>query len=261
MKKLSFIFTFHIIFLFFLLINNSFSQEANPCIACHANLKEAKFIHNPLAMGCEACHKSMPGKNHPEKGSIILVQTMPGLCYNCHDETKLKGKTIHSPVSKGMCTGCHNPHSSNNENLLKFTNKELCFSCHDKNKFEKKYTHKVINVIGCSTCHNPHASNNPSLLPNPINDLCTTCHKAQSSGIHIVALPGGKIHPIKDIKDISTLKIIKVPDPVNPKRQIEMPDPKVPGKDLSCVSCHNPHSSDYSKLFPVQRICLKCHKY
>jgi predicted CXXCH cytochrome family protein len=236
--------------------------EENPCLKCHSNIKEVQHIHSPLSMGCAACHKLVEGKSHPDqKGSIILVQSMPGLCFNCHEESKLNGKIIHAPVASGMCIACHNPHGSKFSKLLKSEQQELCFMCHDKALFSKKYVHKVINVIGCTTCHNPHASNNPSLLPNPINEICSTCHKTQSSGLHIVALPGKKQHPIKGIKDISTLKYIKVPDPKNPKKEIEIPDASVPGKELSCVSCHNPHSSDYENLFTVQRICLKCHKY
>jgi predicted CXXCH cytochrome family protein len=242
-------------------IQSSWAEE-NPCLMCHAALKAQKNVHAPLSMGCDACHKAVEGASHPgQKGSIILVQAMPGLCFNCHEESKFKGKTAHAPVASGMCGACHDPHSSNNAKLLKSESPELCYMCHDKAKFTKKYVHKVINVIGCSTCHAPHASNNPSLLANPINEVCSTCHKAQGSGVHVVSLPGKKTHPVNGVKDISTLKMIKVPDPTNSKIQIEMPDPNVPGKDLSCASCHEPHSSDYEHLFPVQRICLKCHKY
>jgi predicted CXXCH cytochrome family protein len=251
-----------IILTFVLFYINIAWAEENPCLKCHVKLKEPKNIHAPLSMGCEACHKAVEGKNHPEqKGSIILSQPIPTLCFNCHEESKLKGKIIHAPVASGMCLACHEPHSSQFSKLLKSDPKELCFMCHDKAKFTKKYLHTVINVIGCTTCHNAHASNNPALLPNPINEICITCHKTQSSGSHIVALPGKRIHPIKDAKDISTLKFIKVPDPRNPKLEIEVPDASVPGKELSCCSCHDPHSSDYEHLFPVQRICLKCHKY
>jgi len=243
-----------------LTVHMSFSEES-ACLTCHSALKVAKNLHVPLTMGCEACHKTVAGKSHPEKGSIILTQSLPGLCYGCHQESKFKGSTIHKPVAGGMCIACHNPHSSNSKKLLISELPDVCYTCHDKGNFTKKHLHKVINLIGCVTCHNPHVSNNPSLLTNPINDVCINCHKKQGSGQHIVSLPRGKVHPIKDVIDISTLKMIKTPDPKNPKLNIEMPDPKVPGKQLSCASCHNPHSSDYPKLFQVQRICLKCHKY
>ena len=247
--------------LYFLLNLQALAAEGNPCLTCHANVKAQKTIHQPLAMGCEACHKAVEGKTHPEKGSMVLIKGMPALCYGCHEESKFNGSSIHKPVSSGMCKACHDPHSSDFKKLLRSEPPELCYFCHDKGKFTKKYNHKVINVIGCTTCHNPHISNNSSLLTDPINDLCLNCHKNQSSGFHIVSLPRKRQHPIKNVIDISTLKYIKAPDPVNPKKEIEIPDPKVPGKQLSCVSCHDPHSSDYPKLFTRQRICLKCHKY
>jgi predicted CXXCH cytochrome family protein len=250
---------FSTVFLFlFLTAHESFANET-ACLVCHSKLKEPKNIHSPLSMGCETCHMVVTGKNHPEKGSVVLVQGMPGLCYSCHEESKFKGKSIHKPISSGMCLACHDPHSSKYNKLLKSDLPDVCYTCHDKGNFTKKFPHKVINLTGCLTCHNPHASNNDSLLPNPVNEVCVNCHKKQGSGQHIMSLPGKKFHPIKNVIDISTLKMIKAPDPTNPKREIEMPDPNVPGKQLSCVSCHDPHSSDYEKLFPVQRICNKCH--
>jgi predicted CXXCH cytochrome family protein len=30
---------------------------------------------------------------------------------------------------------------------------------------------------------------------------------------------------------------------------------------ITCTTCHNPHSSEYRKLFPKPRICKMCHKY
>ena len=46
-----------------------------------------------------------------------------------------------------------------------------------------------------------------------------------------------------------------------PKGFDEIDDPDKPGKEITCMSCHDPHSSDYKKLFPVANICAKCHKY
>jgi predicted CXXCH cytochrome family protein len=52
-----------------------------------------------------------------------------------------------------------------------------------------------------------------------------------------VASLGGKIHPLSGVRD-----------PRNPKRE------------MSCVSCHNPHSADNAKLFTAKRRCQMCHK-
>jgi len=237
--------------------------EESPCIECHIKLKEsAKNIHAAMKTGCETCHRKDAGKNHPgENKSIVLTENMPKLCYNCHDESKLKGEVVHAPFGSGMCTSCHDPHQSNNDKILREPSPEVCYTCHDKAKFTKKYIHNVINVVGCVTCHNPHAASFPALLPSPVNDVCITCHKSQSAGRHVTAIPGKKIHPIKGIKDPSTLRWIMAPDPLKGNRQIRVPDPNVPGKELTCASCHDPHSSDYRRLFTAQRICLKCHEY
>jgi predicted CXXCH cytochrome family protein len=203
---------------------------------------------------CTGCHNA-----HQSDYPKILLKEIPGLCYNCHDESKFKGKFGHTIV--GMCTGCHNPHSSNTNKILKSEQPDLCYTCHDKAKFTRKYTHAVVIMPGgCSSCHNPHIGNNPSLLLNPVFELCTSCHVAKADGRHIVSLPGRNIHPIKGI-DPTTRKLVKVPDPKRPGKEIEVPDPNNPGKPMTCITCHEPHSSDFRKLFTAQRICGRCHKY
>jgi predicted CXXCH cytochrome family protein len=262
-----------------------------PCLDCHTELKKpATSVHAALTSGCNACHMTVDGKEHPEqKNSIKLIGDVPGLCYGCHDGTQFKGKSIHPPVVIDTCTVCHNPHQSNFKVLLlknmpelcyechkesKFKEKsvhqpvaqgrcmschkphasnfgsmlineppELCYQCHDKKQFEKKYVHVVAKIPnGCLLCHDPHSNNNQDLLLRPtIFDLCTSCHSGQVNGMHIMGmghLGGGEnIHPVKG-----------------------MPDPSSPSKELTCISCHNPHSSEYGGLFVQRNLCTKCHK-
>jgi len=237
------------------------SAQESPCLTCHLDFKKpAKSVHAAMGMGCETCHMKVQGKEHPQdKGSVVLTSNTPDLCYNCHDQSKFKGNVIHAPVAGGMCTSCHNPHKSDSEKLLVSNMPELCYMCHDKAKFTKKNVHAAIPAVGCTMCHSPHVSPNKSLLSGTIYDVCKSCHVNKATGAHIVALPGGKTHPIRGMPDPSTVKWIKVPDPKRPDREIEVPDPKSP--ELTCVSCHDPHSSDFRKLFPQDRICKKCHKY
>jgi predicted CXXCH cytochrome family protein len=248
------------IFTFGLLTFAAYSAEENTCVACHEDVnKPAKSIHAALKMGCSACHKTVEGKSHPDqKGSIVLTQKIPGLCYGCHAESKFRGKSGHTLL--GMCTGCHNPHRSDSGKLLKSDQPGVCYECHDKAKFAKKYIHGIINVGGCTACHAAHVSDNPSLLMNSVHELCVSCHIKVTKEKHVVAIPGRKRHPIVGVIDPSTLKMIKGTDPKNPKRQIEVPDPNVPGKEMTCASCHDPHSSDFRSLLTQQKICTKCHK-
>lgn len=235
----TFIFVTLFIFIIIFLPVTSHTADNNACLNCHVSLKEpAKHVHKVMNMACELCHEPVQGKDHPkQKDSMKLNQKMPGLCFTCHKEARFKGKSTHAPVSGGMCTGCHDAHQSNFPSLLKKESPEVCYNCHDKSKFNKKVIHMAIPAVGCNTCHAPHASDHPTLLADDINPLCLSCHKSKASGRHVVAIPGGKHHPLRGR-----------PDPSNPKRE------------LSCVSCHDPHSTDYENLFYSERMCVRCHK-
>ena len=97
------------------------------------------------------------------------------------------------------------------------------------------------NRIECVACHNPHITGIPFTLLKPVNDLCSACHEGRASGKHVMASYGfGDDHPIKG-----------------------KPDPIKAGKELSCISCHNPHPRESliaSELDTPAEMCLKCHK-
>jgi len=271
-------------------IAHSYAAEENPCLVCHVELKKpAISVHAVLASGCQACHIPVEGKNHPDhKDSIILIRNVPELCYDCHDRSQFKGKSVHPPVVMNICTACHNPHQSNLKRLLvkdipglcfechnesSFKDKsvhqpvgkgmcischaphasnfskilindppELCYRCHDRKPFTKKYVHVAAAIPnGCRLCHNHHAGSNQKLILHPVFDLCTNCHAGQKKGMHILGAIqlgfGESIHPVQGVED-----------------------PSNPPKELTCTSCHNPHSSDFAKLFLQKYLCKKCHK-
>jgi predicted CXXCH cytochrome family protein len=213
--------------------------EESPCLACHVKFKKpAKTVHAAVAMGCETCHQAVEGVKHAgQKGSMKLTQDVPGLCIGCHDQAKFKGKVVHSPVAGGMCTSCHDPHQTESAKLLISDQPDLCYNCHDKAMFAKKNVHAAV-MMGCTSCHSPHVSENAKLLPKAINPLCGACHAAKATGRHVMAIPGKGFHPIGG-----------------------RPEPGNPGKQMSCVSCHEPHSSDFEKLYPSADVCGKCHKF
>jgi predicted CXXCH cytochrome family protein len=128
------------------------------------------------------------------------------LCLSCHDRDYKKddGKDImdmkkwlaentdhHGPIKQKDCSGCHNPHGSQNFRILRnpypptfykpfaTENYNLCFSCHEKTIVLNPETTKLTNfrngnmnlhfthvnkpVKGrtCRACHETHASNYP----------------------------------------------------------------------------------------------------
>ena len=231
------------------------------CYTCHDESQfKGKSVHTPITSGmCTGCHDA-----HQSNYAKILLADVPGLCYNCHDETRFKGKYGHATI--GMCTGCHSPHASKASKLLGSEMPDVCYSCHDKAKFTKKSLHAVVSMPGgCTLCHTPHVSSDKAMLVQPLFELCTSCHTNKSDGRHIVALPGGpgavKIHPMKGVPDPATVKMKKVRNEKT-GREEEVRDADNPlEREMTCTTCHDPHSSDFRKLFPQKNICARCHKF
>ena len=270
--------------------SETFGAVQNPCLGCHTDLnKPETSVHAALTSGCETCHIAVKGREHPEqKDSMTLIRDVPALCYDCHDRSQYRGKSVHPPVvidtcttchnphqsnfkallirdipglcfqchnaakftggsvhppvGKGLCLGCHKPHASNFSNMLIDEPPGLCYQCHDKRPFTRKYVHVVAAIPnGCSLCHAPHAGGNQDLLLQPVFELCTSCHSAEADGRHVLASMhlgvGERVHPVGGV-----------------------PDPSDPSRDLVCISCHDPHSSAYPRLFVQKNLCTKCHK-
>jgi len=117
----------------------------------------------------------------------------------------------------------------------------ICKKCH-KGITEGKFGHEPVSTGNCTICHNPHASSAPSLLREPSWLLCTHCHTDKSSGVHVLVGIDRGSHPTKGAHD-----------------------PSQPGKQFSCVSCHNPHSADNKALFSRNagsrsELCQMCHQ-
>ena len=268
------------------LLNTAVSAAELPCLQCHKSKKAGKVVHSAVETGCATCH----GEPHrEEKPELDLTADLPELCYECHDEEMFQNKAVHGPVADGMCTSCHKPHSSDLEKLLTAEPPGLCYECHDEEMFQKKSVHSAV-AAGmctschkphttdleklliaeppglcyechdkgmftkdvqhspvadgeCSVCHDPHASDYAGNLSSSQGDLCAMCHPDQSSGRHVLAGLGfGDTHPTDG-----------------------RPDPSREGEELSCVSCHSPHSSSHKGLFvhdgkETKNLCLLCHK-
>lgn len=130
------------------------------CFNCH-NPEPFKGVsmHSPAkSQHCDNCHQP-----HQSKFPKLLNQEMPGLCFDCHDDSDFKGKkVVHFPVKNGDCTDCHSPHAGAAPKLLKTA--KICFECHDEKDFNGAGKHIKAEPTWCVGCHDPHQSDNAHLL-------------------------------------------------------------------------------------------------
>ena len=220
------------------------------CLQCHRGLSRQKVVHAAMQMGCATCHGAIDASTVPHKvtGKIAkgLSAEQGELCLTCHDKAKFTKKVVHAPLGMG-CTVCHDPHASANEKLLSAKPPELCTGCHVKGDYTGKVVHAPVSGGMCTTCHDPHSADQPTLLASPVSTACLDCHGDIKKKPHLVAGFGGSGHPLGD-----------------EKRPAPVADPLRQGKPFSCVSCHEPHRSDFRKLSRIDPasgmgMCQKCH--
>ena len=113
----------------------------------------------------------------------------------------------------------------------------MCIECHNmQNMMERPKVHEPLIKEGCTGCHNPHGSNSLFFLATDIISSCYKCHpKIEKLGNN---------HPIMG-------------HPVSGPQ-----DPRNHDRQFTCVSCHNPHSSEFDKFLAVDQmmmLCIRCH--
>jgi predicted CXXCH cytochrome family protein len=129
---------------------------------------------------------------------------------------------------------------------------DLCATCHpNETSLRQGAATKhgpMSDQKSCRNCHDPHFSDQPRLLPAAQQALCLSCHdRALESS-------KGKIMNMKEFLDRNT-------------------NGHGPVKSGDCVSCHNPHGSDYWRIlvnyYPPEfytsfsegryALCYSCH--
>ncbi|GAB7027091.1 cytochrome c3 family protein [Geotalea toluenoxydans] len=197
-------------------------------------------MHVPeLEKYCSPCHDM-----NPTTAQLDTNMDKKNPCYGCH---KKMGNTnfVHGPAGTFSCAYCHNLKGIPKYAVM-LRDAALCNECHADKASEfkkKKFLHGPIEAGMCEICHDPHGSNFTSQLRLPINELCLSCHESVGKETHVVRLTDGAGHPLKD-----------------------KPDPSKPGsgRDLSCISCHNPHGGEARFFFQNNvedrmQLCQVCH--
>lgn len=188
---------------------------------------------------CQSCHNMNPT---PAQMNSSIERDNP--CYVCHKKM-LAVKYVHGPAGTYSCGYCHASKGSPKHAVPK-RGAALCYECHADmaNQIKKKkYVHGPVEAGMCDACHDPHGSQNESQLTKPINELCLSCHGHLRGQVHIVRTTTGESHPLSGR-----------PDPVK----------KGTGREMSCISCHNPHGGAVRYFFVNNAedrlaLCQMCH--
>lgn len=240
--------------------------------ACHSTLLKTANIH-PVTESCDNCHQA-GATAHPQKNkkTFTLTQGVPDLCYMCHSPFGKK-QVVHPPIAGGMCTGCHDPHGSEEPKLLMLPIYEICLTCHP-DKTSQSVVHGPTATGECTACHDPHESDNRALTKKDGAELCTTCHsdiqeELKRNVVH-PAIYGGctSCHnphssPYRKMLSAEGEKLCFLCHPKISEKTEKAKSVHPPIKtEKACASCHFPHAGDSEKLLPKagKELCLDCHK-
>ena len=254
------------------------------CVSCHDPHESAqpklmaKFTHPPFAdKQCEVCHA--PAKN----GKVVLTQAdAKALCVTCHDDKAklIETAKVQHPGAAGDCTDCHSPHASRQPGLPKTNSVDICLGCHSDiaDQVKKPVHHQPAFRQGCATCHRPHGGDNDHLLrAQTPNALCLECHGPERQpkkleGQPVITIFNGSVKLPEDY--FTKNKVVVLPlkfgmgHPIAGHPVSDLLDPADPTKvktPMSCLTCHQPHSSAQPDLLVKDQannmaFCSTCHK-
>jgi predicted CXXCH cytochrome family protein len=277
------------------------SESNRACMECHNPHAANQEYHlkKPVQDLCLSCHVEPSNKTTPKPGlSQEALNPSKGSADGNIQYLKLSSKYIHEPVVKS-CLFCHDAHGSEFPKELRAPLRDLCINCHGENSqkivqsnqafplygglvslppktFQKlshvdlsnKYVHEPANV-SCAFCHDAHASDYKKELYASVQDVCFSCHGSNAEQIirseQPVRILGGLVTlPPKIFKSLTQIRLVD--DKLgHPTAKHPVYAPATPDRpELTCVTCHTPHSSSTGpKLWVTQQetLCYSlCHK-
>ena len=233
-------------------------QEPALCLLCHEELSAAvegdlATPHFPVMDSCLTCHEV-----HASAEPHLLSSPAPEVCFTCHELEDLAKPHGGQLTEATDCAGCHRPHGSDNERMLKGDHlhrpfadgsckgchrapfgtrirlrsrgEKLCRACHTdvpKAGDEGQTVHAALKGergrAGCLNCHDPHMSDLPAQLVQDGPALCESCHEAVVAASEA---PTGHAAAAED-----------------------------------CLTCHQPHASAQGALLTDEtgELCGMCH--
>jgi len=249
-------------------------EKPPECITCHVvvaeRLKVDRFVHGPMNLGdCRLCHTV-----HSSSQPRLLVRPATALCTDCHSDALPPAGTPadlqpHPMIPEGQCGRCHEPHSSENQRLLRQPAGRLCQGCHE-GKTRSFHEEKGFSIYVCAKCHDLHRPTQPHLIIDSSRSLCTTCHdfRGEASFTHSFVVEGKcflchSFHESPLSAEIATLCLDCHHD--NPR--LPAAHGGIPVERSRCTSCHLPHQARRGKLLRAEehtpfkeRSCEECHR-
>ncbi len=248
------------------------------CTGCHTPHGSdhpallARYLHDPVTMGCDTCHDETHDRFLDEVNAICLM------CHEEVGETAAAAAVPHAAFEMATCADCHNPHASSQERLVKAPGAGACTDCHDDQLAgEGEVAHGVIDLLGCQACHEPHGGDQPKLLRRTASELCRDCHEM------------GRIEVAEEATTITLLDHFEVPAELAPtlsrvrlsggtrdhplrghltlgtptEEEIRRSGSTYTG-ELNCLTCHQPHKGPSRRLLrwgavSAMEACLNCH--
>ena len=188
---------------------------------------------------CVSCHNLNPT---PAQMNSSIDKDNP--CFSCH-KRMLNLKYVHGPAGTYSCGYCHSSKGKPKHTVPK-RGSALCYECHsdmDQQIRKRAFIHGPVEAGMCETCHDSHGSPFEYQLTKPVNELCLSCHGHIRNQTHVVRTTTGEGHPLSNKPD---------------------PSKKNSGKEMSCISCHNPHGGDVRFFFVNNAeermlLCQMCH--
>ncbi len=153
------------------------AESSAICLTCHRNDPLLSWEGNTHALrdvGCSQCHKS-----HKITEGKMLYKGDPALCYDCHQQMKMKAEfPSHHPVREGKmkCSDCHSTHGAEENGLKDLTVNDLCYRCHTDKQGPFLYEHPPV-VEDCDLCHDVHGTIANNLLKQDEPFICLRCHR------------------------------------------------------------------------------------
>ncbi|WP_456433934.1 cytochrome c3 family protein [Thermosulfuriphilus sp.] len=118
-------------------------------------------VHGKNGIECIEYHKDLKVLKTSEGFKVKTLK--PPVCENCHEDIMREyKKSLHYRVSKRICFGCHDPHSSVPFSQLSAAERrKICTKCHQN--VERKHDwlpQRSIHFkyLECAMCHSPNAT-------------------------------------------------------------------------------------------------------